>query len=211
MDNKSERAYLEIKRKIIFGELLPMSEVSEEQLQKELNISRTPIREALQRLAKEHFVLIYPRRGTIVSDITLDVINSIYEIRLLNEPYIARSACRYISQKSIDELYQAFSDTSLNLEDREKRDYYIEMDRKLHNMLTEHTNNFMLKDLFQIVNDHNHRIRIMTSKRNMNYQRSIEEHLEILRALRDRDEDRIEQSVRNHILTAKKEAFEYYY
>lgn len=211
MDNKSERAYLEIKRKIIFGELLPMSEVSEEQLQKELNISRTPIREALQRLAKEHFVLIYPRRGTIVSDITLDVINSIYEIRLLNEPYIARSACRYVSSQSIDELYRAFSETALNLEDPKKRDYYIEMDKRLHDMLTEHTNNFMLKDLFQIVNDHNHRIRIMTSKRNMNYERSIQEHLEILRALQERNEDMIEEAVRKHIITAKKEAFEYYY
>lgn len=62
-----------------------------------------------------------------------------------------------------------------------------------------------------MVNDHNHRIRILTSQRNMNYQRSINEHLAILEALRLRDESQLENAVREHILTAKQEAFEYYY
>ena len=96
MENKSDYAYQELKNRIISGQMPPLSDVSEEQLQKELGVSRTPIREAIQKLEKEHFVMIYPRRGTLVSDITLDLIYSIYEVRLLNEPFIARSACRYI-------------------------------------------------------------------------------------------------------------------
>ena len=96
MENKSDYAYQELKNRIISGQMPPLSDVSEEQLQKELGVSRTPIREAIQKLEKEHFVMIYPRRGTLVSDMTLDLIYSIYEVRLLNEPFIARSACRYI-------------------------------------------------------------------------------------------------------------------
>ena len=72
MENKSDYAYQELKNRIISGQMPPLSDVSEEQLQKELGVSRTPIREAIQKLEKEHFVMIYPRRGTLVSDITLD-------------------------------------------------------------------------------------------------------------------------------------------
>lgn len=211
MDNKSDLAYQEIKRKIISGELLPLSEISEDQLQKELGISRTPIREAVQKLEKEHFVMIYPRRGTIVGDITLDLINSIYEIRLLNEPFLARSSSRYISEEWIDRMCAAFSKTVDENDSQKQRDYYIELDRELHGNLTMYTNNFMLKDLFRIVNDHNHRIRIFTSQRNMNYQKSIKEHQAILEALKEKNEDQVEAAVREHILTAKMEAFEYYY
>lgn len=211
MENKSDYAYQELKNRIISGQMPPLSDVSEEQLQKELGVSRTPIREAIQKLEKEHFVMIYPRRGTLVSDITLDLIYSIYEVRLLNEPFIARSACRYIVNEWIDHMYTSFSTPFHEKEGEQQRDYYIELDRELHNTLTSHTNNFMLKDTFRVVNDHNHRIRILTSQRNMNYQRSINEHLAILEALRLRDESQLENAVREHILTAKQEAFEYYY
>lgn len=211
MENKSDYAYQELKNRIISGQMPPLSDVSEEQLQKELGVSRTPIREAIQKLEKEHFVMIYPRRGTLVSDITLDLIYSIYEVRLLNEPFIARSACRYIVNEWIDHMYTSFSTAFHEKEGEQQRDYYIELDRELHNTLTSHTNNFMLKDTFRVVNDHNHRIRILTSQRNMNYQRSINEHLAILEALRLRDESQLENAVREHILTAKQEAFEYYY
>ena len=211
MENKSDYAYQELKNRIISGQMPPLSDVSEEQLQKELGVSRTPIREAIQKLEKEHFVMIYPRRGTLVSDITLDLIYSIYEVRLLNEPFIARSACRYIVNEWIDHMYTSSSTTFHEKEGEQQRDYYIELDRELHDTLTSHTNNFMLKDMFRVVNDHNHRIRILTSQRNMNYQRSINEHLAILEALRLRDESQLENAVREHILTAKQEAFEYYY
>ena len=168
MENKSDYAYQELKNRIISGQMPPLSDVSEEQLQKELGVSRTPIREAIQKLEKEHFVMIYPRRGTLVSDITLDLIYSIYEVRLLNEPFIARSACRYIVNEWIDHMYTSFSTTFHEKEGEQQRDYYIELDRELHDTLTSHTNNFMLKDMFRVVNDHNHRIRILRSQRNMN-------------------------------------------
>ena len=90
MQSKAEEAYEIIKRKIIILEMRPTSDISEEALIQELNISRTPIREAIQRLAKDRFVIIYPRKGTIVSDISIDLINCVYEVRLLNEPYMAR-------------------------------------------------------------------------------------------------------------------------
>lgn len=210
MNSKADEAYHIIKNKIINMELRPLSDISEEAIQNELNISRTPIREAIQRLAREGFVQIYSRKATIVSDITLDLINSVYEVRLLNEPYLSRFACRYASDEKIQELRDGFLLLKDNCESKENRNYYISLDQELHNMLIQYTNNSFLKNLFKMINDHNHRIRIQTSRRNTAYYKNIEEHLTILNALQSRDEAAVENAVRVHIQNAKREAFEFY-
>lgn len=210
MDSKADEAYNIIKNKIINLELYPLSDLSEETFQRELNISRTPIREALQRLAKEGFVRVYSRKATIVSDITLDLINSVYEVRLMNEPYLAKYACRYVSDKQIKALKEGFLRLKENCEDKTNREYYIALDKELHDMLIKYGNNSFLQDLFGVINDHNQRIRLQTSRRNTSYHNSINEHLQILEALEKRDEAAVEETVRLHIKNAKKEAFEFY-
>ena len=207
MTSKADDAYRIIKDKIVTLQLKPSSDISEDELIKELNISRTPIREAIQKLAKDRFVIVYPRKGTVVSEISLDLINSIYEVRLLNEPHMARNACMRVSDEWLRMLKKRF----LDFKGKEDLLAYIDLDYELHKGLTSYTNNIFLKNMFSVVNDHNHRIRIQTSKRNRDYQRSVQEHLLILEAMERRDEDAVEQAVRDHVLTAKQEAFEYYY
>ena len=208
MKSKADEAYNIIKEKIVNLQLQPSADISEEKLIQELNISRTPIREALQKLAKDGFVIVYPRKGTIVADITLDLINSIYEIRILNEPHMSRIACMKILDEWIQRMKAGFlscGEPDVDLAG------YIRLDYELHTELTRHTNNIFLKNLFKVVNDHNHRIRIQTSRRNDVYGRSIQEHLEIIKALEGRNEAAVEEAVRTHILTAKREAFDYFY
>ena len=208
MKSKADEAYNIIKEKIVNLQLQPSADISEEKLIQELNISRTPIREALQKLAKDGFVIVYPRKGTIVADITLDLINSIYEIRILNEPHMSRIACMKIHDEWIQRMkagFLSFGEQDVDIAG------YIRLDYELHTELTRHTNNIFLKNLFKVVNDHNHRIRIQTSRRNDVYGRYIQEHLEIIKALEGRNEAAVEEAVRTHILTAKREAFDYFY
>lgn len=210
MKSKAEEAYQIIKEKIINLELKPLSDISEDKIQHELGISRTPVREAIQRLAKEEFVKIYSRKATIVSDVTLDLINSIYEIRLLNEPYLAKRSCYHIPDEKIQELTEGFLKLKDNCDGWENRRYYITLDKELHDNLTCFSNNNFLNNTFVTVNDHSQRIRILTSSRNRDYEVSIRQHLDILDALSKRNEAQLEESVREHILHAKGEAFEYY-
>lgn len=203
MQSKAEEAYEKIKRKIVTLEMKPSSDISEEALIRELNISRTPIREAIQRLAKDRFVIVYPRKGTIVSEITMELVNSVYEVRLLNEPFMARAATAKVSDQWIAQMKEAFlvlEPTSFNIS------HYIQLDHDLHSELTRHTDNLFLHNLFLIINDHSHRIRIQTSNRNQFYRKSVAEHLEILDALEKRDPDFVEQVVRSHIETGRSEA-----
>ncbi len=90
----TERAYGEIEAMIVTLRLRPGAAVSETELSQLLNIGRTPIREALQRLARERLVTILPRRGIIVSEINVNSQLRLLEVRREVERLIARSAAR---------------------------------------------------------------------------------------------------------------------
>jgi len=90
----TDRAYADIEEMIVFLRLAPGSAISEAELSGHLGIGRTPIREALQRLARERLVQILPRRGIIVSPIDVAAQLRLLEVRRELERLIARSAAR---------------------------------------------------------------------------------------------------------------------
>ena len=89
----SEQAYQQIRRMIVRLDLAPGAVVREDELQRQLGIGRTPIREALQRLVRDQFVTVMPRRGMFVSRIDVAELSMLYETRAILEPYAARLAC----------------------------------------------------------------------------------------------------------------------
>lgn len=209
---KKKIAYEYIKGKIISGEYPPLSDISEDTLQDELGISRTPVREAIQRLGEEGFIAIFPRKGTIVTDFSLDMVFWLYEVRELNEPYIFRQACGRLNKKWIDKMlheFMAFSDEN-TINDRALRHKYISLDNELHCKVIETCRNVFLRDMMRRVNDHSHRLRVKTSTANQEYTHSIREHLAILQAFQEGDPQKVEDTCRAHILAAKSVAFKYY-
>ena len=90
----TDRAYAEIEELIVTLRLAPGAPISEAELSARLGIGRTPIREALQRLARERLVAIYPRRGVIVTEINVASQLRLLETRRELERLIARSAAR---------------------------------------------------------------------------------------------------------------------
>ena len=93
-ESLSEQAYRLIRRMIVRLELAPGAVIREDELQHQLGIGRTPIREALQRLARDQFLVVIPRRGMIVSSIDVAELSMLYETRAILEPYAARLACQ---------------------------------------------------------------------------------------------------------------------
>jgi DNA-binding GntR family transcriptional regulator len=78
---------------IVTLELAPGAVVRDDLLQQQLGLGRTPIREALQRLVRDQFVTIIPRRGMFVSNIDVSELSTLYETRAILEPYVMRLAC----------------------------------------------------------------------------------------------------------------------
>jgi DNA-binding GntR family transcriptional regulator len=90
----TDRAYRELEEQIVTLRIPPGTVVSEALLSKRLGIGRTPIREAIQRLARERLMVIMPRRGIVVSDVNVETQLRLLEVRRELERLLARSAAR---------------------------------------------------------------------------------------------------------------------
>ena len=208
---KTDLAYAEIKKKILSGALPPLSDISEDALQKELEISRTPIREAVQRLQKEGFVYIYPRKGTIVSEVTPDLVHEIYQMRELNEPAIACEACKRIQRDWLLIRRNAFANPPEGLTEQELIQYFIEYDSELHMSLLDYCNNRFLRNIMTIVYDHSQRLRIKTSRpTHKEHDNATQEHIDIIDALLSQDQERVRNAVLEHIRSSRKISIGYY-
>src|SRR3954465_2666782 len=129
----SERAYRDIEELIVTLELAPGSAVSEGLLSRRLGIGRTPIREALQRLARESLVQILPRRGIMVTEINARTQLRLLEARREVERLVARSAARRASQperKRMAELAHRFVASARRNDDKA----FMRVDREFNEL-----------------------------------------------------------------------------
>lgn len=192
------KAYEHIKKQIVMGELLPGAIISEKELIQSLGISRTPIREAIQRLAEEGLVVVMPSRGTIVSHISVDDIRRIYEARKLNEPYVVRQAVGRVDPERIREFRRVIeAQTDHQLLDND-------WDSEFHLYLAECAGNRFLKKLMRDLMTQSMRIRVLSNEKKENrFEQSKEEHLAIIDALLAGDADAAERAVLNHLLRSE--------
>lgn len=195
-----EQVYRKIKERIISCKMLPGSVISEELLASEFGTSRTPIREALLRLQREHLIDIYPRQGTFVSSISLQDIYEIYQIRLLMEPRIARIASRRMDRGVLERFLQLF--TSMDTRTISFKDWF-QCDRDLHDYIVECTHNRHLIEIYRVVMDQSQRMRILAGKLPKRIESTNKEHIAVLEALLSQDEERIEQVMSAHILASR--------
>ncbi|ALS22815.1 MULTISPECIES: GntR family transcriptional regulator [Paenibacillus] len=206
---KTDLAYRIIKGKILSGELKALSDISEDRLQEELNISRTPIREALQKLEQEKLVYIYPRKGIIVSGVTVELLNEVYEMRELIEPFVAKSVCRKLPEDWLLNMKQRLVEPPEGMTPEERKAYYIDLDKELHNQIIYSYPNTFIHNIMGNIYDHNHRIFAITSSVNEKHNVSIPEHVAIIEAFLERDPDKVEMRMKEHIVSSRKNAIEY--
>jgi len=129
----TDRAYTHLEEMIVTLQLPPGSAVSETALSQRLGIGRTPIREALQRLARERIVMILPRRGIIVSEINVSSQLRLLEIRREVERLVAKSAARRTTPEErahFLEIARAF-DRSAKANDAVS---FMRVDREFHDL-----------------------------------------------------------------------------
>ncbi len=195
-----EQVYRRIKERIITCEMLPGSVVSEELLASEFGTSRTPIREALLRLQREHLIDIYPRQGTFVSPISLQDIYEIYQIRLLLEPRIARISSRRMEREVLNRFLHLF--TTVDMGSISFKDWF-QYDRDLHDYIVECSHNKHLIEMYRVVMDQNQRMRILAGRLPKRIESTNEEHIAIIQALLSQDEEKIEQVMSAHILASR--------
>ena len=196
--NKKSTAYENLKKKIISGLLQPGEPLSEGTLSKEFKISKTPIREALQRLERDGFVEDIPGRGCFVSRISFQDIKEFFEIREILECEVAKRAALKGDPEKIEAIRKKFESSESN-GDRNSRSQFKAGDR-IHTYIIETFGNNQLNEIYRRIIEHVERMRIhfFNQPRTERAGQSYKEHLEILDALIARDSVRAENAVRNH-------------
>lgn len=141
----AERAYRQIVRMITRLDLAPGSLIVEKSLILQLGIGRTPVREALQRLAIEGLTVHQPNRGMFVADITADAVQSIYEFRSIIDAALVRLAAQRATPSAIRELHD-LHERLLAASRAGNIDDYVELDRSFYAILAAAAQNDYLSE-----------------------------------------------------------------
>ena len=149
-DSLAEYAYASVKEKIIFHEFKGGDAIDELMLAKDLELSRTPVREAVQRLAQEGLLRIIPRKGVLVTELTLDLMRQIFEARSPCEVQIVRLAAKRADESEIKEMEEALTEMNALIPEKRFREL-LKADRKFHMTLARASKNRLLYDMFEKV------------------------------------------------------------
>ncbi len=194
-------AYEALKEEILSTRLRPGDAVPTERLTATLGVGRTPIREALLRLEKEGLVEIRPRMGTFVSALNLREIREMYEVRRTLEGLAARRAARYAPVDRLAEAERRLGAHReadvLTLRAEDLADMQ-DAGQALHRLIVDTCQNEVLARLIRSLQDHFRRFRSLSRTLPQKVSTSHKQHLEILEALKARDEDRAERLVHQH-------------
>ena len=196
------RVFQRIREDILNGKYQEHDELREAALGKELGVSRTPVREALRQLELEGLVTIIPNRGAYVTGISQKDIWDIYRLRSLLEGLCARWAVEHITEEQLDELEEIIllSEFQLKKWKRVQCGQVTSLDGRFHAVLYEASGSRILSHV--LTDFHNY---VQSARKNSviseeRARKSIREHKQILRAIRDRDAEMAEQLANEHIL-----------
>nr|WP_325200828.1 GntR family transcriptional regulator [uncultured Oscillibacter sp.] len=204
---KSQFAYEYIKERILTGQLSPKADISEKQIQEELGISRTPVHEALKRLEDDGFVETYSRKGTFVTDVTMETVRDLYETRLLIEPTITRNAVNLVPREWMEDLRRRLIEERPFLTREDIHDV-MALDTELHTTVASYCSNSFLRNSLHLIYEHDRRIRLKTERNPAQVRFSQREHVVILDAMLAGDEERTEQLAREHVVHSRDLTYE---
>ncbi|MCM3705577.1 MULTISPECIES: GntR family transcriptional regulator [Cytobacillus] len=197
-----ERVYLHIKDLILDGEFKAGDRLVERELAERLNISRTPIREALFRLESQGFVKTVPRKGVIVADISEKEIIEVFTILSSLEVLAAKLAV----QKLDDEMESMFAGSIKKVKEylNNPEEDAAELHRELNHLLYSSAKNVKLYEMLSGLSDYIRAFAKIGHKNPGRAKQSMEEHLKIMEAIVNKEMEMAEYLTKIHIENSKK-------
>lgn len=189
-----------LRKAIITGELEPGERLMETQLGEKLGVSRTPIREAIRKLELEGLVVMVPRKGAQVAQITTKDIKDVLEVRAALEALAARLACQNMDHRDFLRLQLIIAEYEYAAKDHDI-EVMIEKDVEFHETIFNATDNDKLIQLFGNLREQVHRYRISYIKNSEESDKVNEEHLELLAALKSGNAEVAAELATKHIET----------
>ena len=197
-----EQVYTRIKQEILTGNILPGSQVLEGRLAKQINVSRTPVREALHVLEMEGFLESFPRVGYRVRKISYQEGMEIFEIRAVLEPLAARKAIESKDQDYLDALEQNLIQTEVAA-NQDELAAFLQYDTEFEEIFVKSSG---MKTLLSVWGGLRQKLSIYRMQAHYALEaryKSIEGHRHIFERLKTRDSDGVEQAIRDHLEDSK--------
>jgi DNA-binding GntR family transcriptional regulator len=200
----AERAYVDLRDRIVTLQLPPGTVVREDELMKELGIGRTPLREAVKRLALENLVEVQPRRGTFVSAIEAADIQSITEVRAELEGYAAELAAL-----RLDPEMRARADALLaeieSLDGAGEQSVLMGTDERIHRFVWDAARNPYLTETLERYFTHSLRIWYLVLDRVPTLGHAVHDQTQLLEAILDRSGPHARTIMHEHVLAFQRE------
>ena len=193
--------YDNLQQMIIQGEFQPGARLTEEELSQTMNISRAPIREALNMLERDGFIKIVPRKGAVVAEASEKDSIDIWKCRLALEPFAAGEACGRIPQEQIQQALAHVAE----LEQQYDFEKYISSDLEVHELYYTSLDNSYMQTILNNLKAHSIRVRWLQEREHPGIQTakvSIREHRVILEAFLKEDREAVFAAVQAHIQNA---------
>ena len=188
-----------LRQAILRGELKPGERLMEVRLAKKLGVSRTPIREAIRKLELEGLVLMIPRKGAEVADITEKSLMDVLEVRKALEELAVQLCCDKITGKEIEELHRAADDFRRILKTSDDVTEIAEADVRFHDIIYLATGNQKLIQILNNLREQMYRYRVECIKRKESHPILIAEHEEIIRRIENKEKKEAADIVCRHI------------
>ena len=194
----AQNVYELLRGDIVLGVLKPLEAIRESEIAERLGVSRTPVREALLRLANLGLVDIYPQSGTRVSPIRLEKVRAAQLIREAVEVEVVRRACRMARDDDLADLRHLIEDQVIAARRSDLRRLF-ELDEEFHRAIYRIAGLLSVADELEDLKVHLNRLRFVSVNWPRGADKITGEHEEILEALRNRDEDRAAAAMTRHL------------
>lgn len=202
-DTLAERAYAQIKQRIGDFRLLPGDRFSETELAQTVQVSRTPLRQALQRLQREGFLQVFPKSGWQVAPLDFEVFDELYDLRVLLETHAIARLCEMENRPALAALAEVWL---LKPAERLSGASPVDqLDEAFHATLVRAAGN---REMVRVHEDITERIRII---RRLDFTKparvdvTYDEHARILRAITRRRTEEAQRLLRAHVAQSKLE------
>lgn len=201
----SERAYNLLKHEIITGNLAPGEKLNIYELAEILHISRTPLKEAINRLAHQGLITIRNRRATYVSTLEAEKTREVFDMRLMIELWGAERAVQENGSLDLDRMQEILKecDSLFSAKNRFNYERFNPIDMEFHLSIVKAARNTRLSNLYDSMSVHIQAMRVYWGHAFRPALDSHKEHIAIYKAFRSGNLDKVKRALRTHITRSR--------
>lgn len=197
-----EQVYRILRDDICQGVYAPGTRLQEVELAENLNVSRSPVREALRQLASDGLLLEIPNKGVYIKEFTVKDIEEIYDLRVMLESYGILHSNGHVTSMRRERLLGLLTEMENYLQKGDLRSY-TSVDERLHNHIVHLGDNSLINDTYDRVRSMNQQFRILSLMDEQRFRESMDEHREIVHALVTGDLKKADEVNHHHLELAR--------